>query len=119
MPWKPPRPCSHVGCGALTHERYCPQHTREHRRREDQRRGSAASRGLDRRWRKTRAALLRTEPLCRPCRARGRTTAASEVDHIVPRAAGGGNERENLQPICEDCHKAKTAEDLRRYGPRA
>jgi hypothetical protein len=29
------------------------------------------------------------------------------VDHKVPRAWGGGNEPENLQPLCEDCNTGK------------
>lgn len=31
-----------------------------------------------------------------------------DVDHIVPRAAGGGNAHENLQPLCPNCHRKKT-----------
>jgi 5-methylcytosine-specific restriction endonuclease McrA len=29
------------------------------------------------------------------------------VDHKIPRAWGGGNEIENLQPLCEDCNHGK------------
>lgn len=29
------------------------------------------------------------------------------VDHKVPRNWGGGNERENLQPLCEECNHGK------------
>jgi hypothetical protein len=29
------------------------------------------------------------------------------VDHKVPRSWGGGNERENLQPLCEQCNHGK------------
>ena len=34
---------------------------------------------------------------------------ATEVDHIIELAAGGTNTIDNVQPLCKDCHKAKTA----------
>ena len=33
------------------------------------------------------------------------------VDHIVPRARGGQNERTNLQLLCEPCNASKGAKD--------
>ncbi len=30
-----------------------------------------------------------------------------EIDHIVPIAKGGTNDRENLQPLCFQCHRRK------------
>ena len=36
---------------------------------------------------------------------------ACQVDHIVPLFKGGGNERENLQILCANCHAAKTLEE--------
>lgn len=33
---------------------------------------------------------------------------AVEIDHIKPRAAGGGDERGNLQALCGWCHDKKT-----------
>ncbi|MGI8657415.1 MAG: HNH endonuclease [Candidatus Limnocylindria bacterium] len=35
---------------------------------------------------------------------------ASEVDHILPRARGGGDEG-NLQSLCHPCHAAKSAQE--------
>ena len=40
--------------------------------------------------------------------AEGVTVAASEVDHITPRRAGGLDEEENLQALCKPCHSRKT-----------
>lgn len=58
------------------------------------------------------ARLLRREPLCRRCVAKDRVTAATEIDHILPLFKGGRDHEDNLQPLCGDCHKEKTAEDL-------
>ena len=33
----------------------------------------------------------------------------NEVDHVIELAAGGDNSIENLQVLCKQCHKAKTA----------
>lgn len=41
----------------------------------------------------------------------GRPTPARHVDHITPKSQGGTDEHDNLQSICIDCHKAKTAEE--------
>ena len=75
----------------------------------DRWRGSAASRGYDRRWRKIRATVLADEPLCRMCSAAGRVTAATEVDHIDGNA--WNRDRSNLRPLCKPCHSARTARD--------
>jgi 5-methylcytosine-specific restriction endonuclease McrA len=50
-----------------------------------------------------RARVLAEEPNCRSCGAK-----ATVVDHIVPRFLGGGHNRENLQPLCANCHRLKT-----------
>lgn len=60
---------------------------------------------------KLRRLVLREEPLCRPCLDVDRTTASEEVDHIVPLAEGGTNDRSNLQGICKPCHKAKSVSE--------
>lgn len=59
-------------------------------------------------WAKIRMAVLRDEPLCRPCRERGIAREASQVDHIKPLELGGTDEWDNLQPICRPCHQAKS-----------
>jgi HNH endonuclease len=41
----------------------------------------------------------------------GYETPATTVDHIIPRHMGGGSEDENLQPLCDICHDAKTAKE--------
>jgi 5-methylcytosine-specific restriction protein A len=67
-------------------------------------------------WRAIRASVLRAEPLCRVCKARGRFTAASCVDHVD--ANPGNNDLTNLQPLCSPCHARKTAAEDGGFGNR-
>lgn len=43
------------------------------------------------------------------CQRCGTDDEPMHVDHIVPRARGGGNEDENLQALCYRCNIAKGA----------
>lgn len=61
---------------------------------------------------KLRAAVLRRDPLCVRCLAAGRATVSTEADHIVPVHKGGSNDLSNMQGLCADCHRRKTADDL-------
>lgn len=70
---------------------------------------SRHDRGYGAAWVKTRARILiRDMHLCQPCRAKGRPTPATQVDHIKPKAKGGTEDDDNLQAICRNCHDAKT-----------
>jgi 5-methylcytosine-specific restriction enzyme A len=56
-----------------------------------------------------KAALQRAGGRCEQC---GRRRGRLHVDHIVPRAQGGGHDLANLQVLCSgpgSCHAAKTA----------
>lgn len=59
-----------------------------------------------------RARWLRHHPLCVHCMKAGRVTEATEVDHIIALANGGKDNESNLQSLCAECHKAKTADDM-------
>ena len=75
---------------------------------------SRQSRGYGREWEKTRKRILERDNYlcqCRHCKADGRTTVATEVDHIKPKAKGGTDDDSNLQAINDLCHKRKTVED--------
>lgn len=83
--------------------------------------GSVATRWSGRKLQEWRARILANEPLCRHCKAKGLVVVAREVDHEVPLEAGGTYDDSNAQPLCVDCHKAKTAEESRLRasgGPR-
>jgi 5-methylcytosine-specific restriction enzyme A len=112
MPTKPAHPCNAPSCPALTHERFCPAHTRERRRRFDAKRGNTTERGYGARWRKIRAVHLANEPLCRECGKEDKVVAAQEIDHIVPKARGGTDDEDNLQSLCRHHHSQKTAREV-------
>ena len=69
----------------------------------------------DRQWRRARAYYLAHNPLCVHCLAIGRTTTATDVDHVVPHKGSYSLfwDAENWQPLCKPCHSRKTADDER------
>jgi 5-methylcytosine-specific restriction protein A len=116
MPFAPKRPCTWPGCPALVDGGRCEKHRRQERKRVDERRGTSSERGYGAHWRKLRALVLREEPLCRECAKIGCVVAATDVDHVIPRARGGTDERNNLQPLCASHHSQKTASQDGRWG---
>ncbi|WP_083440374.1 HNH endonuclease [Aquincola tertiaricarbonis] len=70
-----------------------------------------------RRWTEIRERILRRDPLCVPCQAKGVVQASEQVDHRIPLEQGGTDDDANLQGICKACHVEKTAgEQRRRFG---
>ena len=118
MPFAPAKPCAHQGCGALTHGRYCEAHAQSQRRRIDEARGSSASRGYGRRWRKARKRFLIANPLCREHEKGGEVVAANEVDHIIPHKGDDDLfwDEDNWQSLCNTCHASKTAREDGGWG---
>ncbi len=108
MPTRAPKPCVHPGCRRYAADRgRCAEHARE----QDARRGSAASRGYDSKWRRAREQYLRENPLCVTHLADEHVVAASVVDHIVPHKGDSKLfwSRSNWQALCKPCHDRKTA----------
>lgn len=62
-------------------------------------------------WLALRKKILSEEPNCRACSQLGYERAATEIDHIIPRAKGGGHGIENLQPLCRECHGYKSGRE--------
>ena len=119
MPSAAPRPCKHSGCGRLVLDvsGYCTQHQSEkyNGRFGDARRGSRHARGYGTEWdRKRRIILRRDNGLCQVCLQKGFVQEGNTVDHKVPKAEGGTDDDSNLQTICDDCHKEKTAQEALR-----
>ena len=73
-------------------------------------RPSAAIRSYNRAWQRRSRWYLSRHPLCAdPFNVHGESIEpATQVDHIVSRAAGGGDEDSNLQSLCASCHSRKT-----------
>lgn len=77
-------------------------------------RPTAADRGYGYQWQKARLIYLALHPLCVLCQASERSRAATVIDHITPHR---GNRRlfwdeANWQPLCKQCHDAKTGGGL-------
>lgn len=73
---------------------------------------SRHERGYGKEWDRLRQqAMTRDNRLCQPCLRAGRVTAATEVDHVTPKAKGGTDEMANLQAICSLCHVEKGLRD--------
>ena len=109
------RPCRHYGCPNLVKSRsqqgYCDAHASERTgwSKRQQVKGNTTERGYGHAWRKLRAQVLERDGyLCQACKAKGRITPATDVDHIVNKASGGTDDIGNLQALCKPCHKAKT-----------
>lgn len=99
----------------------------------DLRRGSRIERGYDQAWVRLSEQVRREQHyLCQPCLRRGVILVATGpidhrtgkpkrpiVDHIIPVHVRPDLrlDRDNCQVICLACHRRKTADDLRRYGP--
>jgi 5-methylcytosine-specific restriction protein A len=59
-----------------------------------------------------RSVYLSEHPLCLHCQHNKKLTKATQIDHIVPLFRGGLDDWDNYQPLCDDCHKGKTAQDM-------
>lgn len=70
---------------------------------------SSSARGYTYEWQCAREEWLIDNPLCVMCKAEGRVTAATVVDHIKPHR---GDmllfwNRDNWQSLCATCHSAR------------
>lgn len=111
----PSTPCRQPRCPNLVNSRamkgFCNDHVdqRSNWSRRPSRKGSTTSRGYGHAWRKLREEILRRDDyLCVSCSKSGRHVPATDVDHIINKASGGGDEASNLQSLCRKCHKQKT-----------
>lgn len=112
MPTKPRHPCNQPGCPELTHERFCDAHRKAERKRFDANRGTTKQRGYAGTWPARRKLWLQAHPLCAEHERNGEVVAATEVDHVIPKARGGADDESNLQSLCGPCHSRKTAREV-------
>ena len=59
-----------------------------------------------------RGRIMQDQPLCKMCEDKGFVTPGAEMDHIQPLFMGGSNDDDNLQMLCVECHRKKSANDL-------
>lgn len=68
-----------------------------------------------RKLQRIRAKHFAQHPLCVHCLTKGRVTVATQLDHKVALTNGGKDfdeDPDNAQALCDECHEAKTREDL-------
>jgi 5-methylcytosine-specific restriction enzyme A len=105
MPTAALRPCPYSGCRSLVRKGPCANHQG---RKEWSTAGvSRQARGYGAAWERTRREVMVEEPVCRICGQR----PSAMVDHIVPKAEGGTDERSNLRGVCKRCHQVKSARE--------
>lgn len=111
MPHAAPRPCPRHPAVLVTKASPCPQ-CPAYGWKSDKIRGNTTKRGYGAPWRKIRVRILKRDNyLCQPCKRAGKLSPANEVDHVINKERGGTDDDDNLQSICGDCHKAKTAKE--------
>ena len=112
--------CSKFGCTSKFDGpgSRCP----EHKRIQWKKPVNATPRMTGRRLQAARAKLFSEHPLCAACRLAGKSTEATERDHIIPLCNGGADDESNVQALCADCHavksKAESASGFARYRAR-
>ncbi|MFI1090937.1 HNH endonuclease [Streptomyces sp. NPDC020917] len=105
------RPC--LGCARLTRNpSRCDNCTAIAERQRSQRRGKTTARGYGYAWQHLRARLIAEHVAihgqwCPGFEREAHTAERLSVDHIVPRTAGGTDDRENLQVLCLSCNSRK------------
>ena len=72
-------------------------------------------RGYTYQWQQARERFLRANPLCVYCKRKGKLTAASVVDHIIPHRGDQArfNDKTNWQSMCKPCHDIDKAREER------
>lgn len=104
--------CGHVAVRGSSYCAPCKAKTEARRKR----RPSAAKRGYDHNWRRTRAAYIKRHPTCEEP---GCNDPTEEVDHVVPIAKGGARlSWDNLSAKCRTHHSRKSINENRGPGGR-
>ena len=57
-------------------------------------------------------ALAKTQYRCAECLRNDKLSIACQVDHIIPLHKGGTDDLDNLEGLCAEHHRAKTAKDM-------
>jgi 5-methylcytosine-specific restriction endonuclease McrA len=92
-----------IACGDLAQGTRCDPCRQAATARHNARRAQAGTLGASWGWRKTSQAARNREPRCQLCGTEEDLT----VDHVVPRTAGGTDDRDNLRVLCRSHNAAK------------
>jgi len=116
MPFLPPKPCTHQGCGALVRDGSgrCAAHPK----RAWAGSGNETKRLRGRAGVERRTRWLTLHPYCKHCEAKGINRLGFTPDHIVPLSEGGRDDESNIQTLCEPCHRVKTQAEAARGRQR-
>lgn len=111
MPRKAATVCSTPGCPTLTTNHRCDQCTTAARQTSDAQRGTAAQRGYDAAWERTRKAYLQAFPICCLCGHPSRVADHHPTSRRDLIAAGviDPDAWHHLRPLCWPCHSQQTA----------
>jgi len=123
----PSKICNAPGCDELIpmSERYCSKHVVDHKK-ETHKSYDASRRNKfhdqfyhSKQWKSIRdLVMFEHGGLCVQCARLDMTVPADVVDHIIPISVDWEQrlKRENLQPLCHNCHNKKTQHDIETYG---
>jgi 5-methylcytosine-specific restriction protein A len=112
MPYRAKQVCRAPGCGQLCDGSFCEKHAGSKGKAPGPHRPRLYDR---RRWRdRLRKLVLARDPLCRIAVLCDGTALSTEVDHVIPLAAGGNNSMDNLEGSCHACHSHKTSTEQAR-----
>lgn len=108
-PYKPRPGCKYSYCPnkAEKGSSYCSLHKPKLK----DNRPSSTAWGYNYHWQEVRKMFLNKNSLCSECLKKGIITLATVVDHIEPYRGDYDKfwDENNLQSLCEICHKRKTA----------
>lgn len=122
--------CSHCGQHAGNHNALfdreatgtlkcppCQEQARIKKNTDPPGRPSAAQRGYGADWRRVSAAVIAAAQACHWCQGEFTTDDPATCDHVIPKAKGGTNDRENLVAAHRSCNSRRGGQ-TRRPGRR-
>lgn len=119
MSRRAPKLCAHVGPEGPCYEpvpngaKHCPAHKQPAWRSAGGPTTASTVAGHRPGWPRLRAEVLERDGHTCQMRLPGCLVHASEVDHVVPVADGGTDDKSNLRAACHPCHATTTARHAR------
>lgn len=65
-------------------------------------------------WRSLRAEVIKEQPICVSCKAKGLVRLTKVIDHIIPvqEYKGSSLDKINLQGLCKECDDIKRGQEV-------